>query len=202
MILSTTIVTILAALGVIFCAVSKFESSRPFFKTLGMPDLVSAPESRRMIVGALASIFGGMISAVWIWAIQRQEVIGQTSLCAHNSGCVIALSDHTMNAIPFTNLQYGLFFVIWFCALSFFALSLHLDHNWSKNGAFLNWGRNLSLFGSLIALVMLVTHLARLDDSPALCPLCLILVAANFLTLFQFHQLCNSHSDGTWSSKP
>ncbi len=201
MILSTTIVTILGASAVVFAAFSKSDSVRPFFKTLGMPDLISGPVSKRMLVGALSSIFGGMIAAVWIWAIQRQEVVGQTSLCAASSGCASALSDHTMNSIPFTNLQYGLFFVIWFCALSFFALSIHLDHSWSKNGGFLGWGRNLSLIGSIIALIMLITHLGMVDDSPAICLLCLIVVAANFLTLFQFHRLQNLHSDGAWTSK-
>ncbi|MBO57404.1 MAG: hypothetical protein CMA77_00175 [Euryarchaeota archaeon] len=201
MILSTTMVTVLGAAAVIFCAFSGFESARPFFKTLGMPDLVSAPVSKRILVGNLSSIFGGMIAAVWIWAIQRQEVVGQTSLCVSGSGCANALSDHTLNAIPFTNLQYGLFFVIWFCVLSFFALSIHLDHNWSKNGGFLNWGRNLSLIGSVIAIIMLVTHLGMVEESPAICPLCLIVVVANLLTLFQFHQLQNLHSDGAWTSK-
>ncbi|DAC48468.1 MAG TPA: hypothetical protein HA340_06870 [Candidatus Thalassarchaeaceae archaeon] len=201
MILSTTVVTIMAGLTVLFGAVSRFEATRPYFKSLGMSNLVSEPVSRRMLVGTISSIFGGLVSAVWIWVIQRQEVIGQTSLCAASSGCASALSEHTFNIIPFTNLQYGLFFILWFSILLFLALSVYLEPGWSSNETFLTMGRIGAIIGSLIALVMLVVHLARVEDAPALCPLCLILVAANFVTLYQFHLLYNSYSDGTWNSK-
>ncbi|MDP7659471.1 MAG: hypothetical protein QGF77_05945 [Candidatus Thalassarchaeaceae archaeon] len=201
MILSTTIATVFAGFAVLFGAVSRFEATRPYFKSFGMSNLVSEPVSRRMLVGTLSSISGGLISAVWIWIIQRQEVIGQTSLCAASSGCASALSEHAFNTIPFTNLQFGLFFVLWFSLLIFIALSIHLEPNWSTNESFLSLGRIGAIIGTLIALVMLVVHLVRVEEAPAICSLCLILVAANIVTLYQFHLLYNSHSDGTWDSK-
>ena len=201
MILSTTIVTVLAGLAVLFGAVSRFEATRPYFKSIGMSNLVSEPVSRRMLVGTLSSIFGGFIAAVWIWVIQRQEVIGQTSLCGASSGCARALSEHSLNTIPFTNLQFGLFFVLWFSLLLFLALSVYLETDWSTNETFLTIGRLSAIIGSFIALVMLVVHLASVEEAPAICPLCLILVAANLVTLYQFHLLYNSYSDGTWNSK-
>ncbi|MDP6325838.1 MAG: hypothetical protein QGI36_01945 [Candidatus Thalassarchaeaceae archaeon] len=201
MILSTTVVTILSGFAVLFGAASRFEATRPYFKSLGMSNLVSEPVSRRMIVGTLYSISGGLIAAIWIWVIQRQEIIGNTSLCAPSSGCASALSEHALNIIPFTDLQFGLFFVMLFSMLLFLVLSIHLEPNWSSNERFLSFGRIGAIIGSLISLVMLVFHLVSVEGAPAICLLCLILVAANIVTLYQLQLLHNSHSDGTWNSK-
>jgi hypothetical protein len=198
--MSKSVVLVIASLTVLFGAMSRMESTRPFFSTLGMGELVSAPVSRRMLVGTLASISGGMLAAVWVWVIQRQSIIGSTTLCAPSSGCAQALSSQSMNTIPFSNLDFGLFFVLMFSVLGFLALSIHLEPGWSKVGGFLSWGRTIAGISTLIALWMTITHLIMVDDSPAICPICIVLLVANIVTLMQFNLLLASHTDSSWNS--
>ncbi|MDG1541725.1 MAG: hypothetical protein P8Q39_02660 [Candidatus Thalassarchaeaceae archaeon] len=200
MVMSTSVVLVICSLTVLFGAMSRMESTRPLFSTLGMSDLVSAPVSRRMLVGTLASISGGMLAAVWVWVIQRQSIIGSTTLCESSSGCAQALSSQTMNTIPFSNLEFGLFFILMFSILGFLALSIHLEPTWSKAGGFLSWGRTIGGISTLIALWMTITHLLMVDDSPAICPICIVLLAANIVTMMQFNLLLASNSDGSWNS--
>ena len=200
MVMSTSVVLIISSLTVLFGAMSRMESTKPFFSTLGMSELVSAPVSRRMLVGTLASISGGMLAAVWVWVIQRQSIIGSTTLCAPSSGCAQALSSQSMNTIPFSNMDFGLFFVLMFSVLGFMALSIHLEPGWSKVGGFLSWGRTIAGISTLIALWMTITHLLMVDDSPAICPICIVLLVANIVTLMQFNLLLASHTDSSWDS--
>lgn len=200
MVMSTSVVLVISSLTVLFGAMSRMESTRPFFSTLGMGELVSAPVSRRMLVGTLASISGGMLAAVWVWVIQRQSIIGSTTLCVPSSGCAQALSSQSMNTIPFSNMDFGLFFVLMFSVLGFMALSIHLEPGWSKVGGFLSWGRTIAGISTLIALWMTITHLLMVDDSPAICPICIVLLVANIVTLMQFNLLLASHTDSSWNS--
>ncbi len=200
MALSTSVVLLISSLTVLFGAMSRMDSTKPLFSTLGMGNLESAPASRRMLVGTLASICGGMLAAVWVWVIQRQSIIGSTTLCESSSGCALALSSQTMNKIPFSNLDFGLFFVLMFSILGFLALSIHLEPTWSKAGGFLSWGRTIGGISTLIALWMTITHLLMVDGSPAICPICIVLLAANIVTMMQFNLLLASHSDGSWNT--
>ncbi len=200
MVMSTSVVLVICSLTVLFGAMSRMESTRPLFSTLGMSDLVSAPVSRRMLVGTLASIFGGVLASVWVWVIQRQSIVGNTTLCAPSSGCAQALSSQTMNTLPFSNLDFGLFFVLMFSILAFLALTIHLEPTWSKAAGFLSWGRTIGGISTLVSVWMAITHLLMVDDSPAICPVCIILLAANVVTMMQFNLLLASHSDGSWNS--
>ncbi len=200
MVMSTSVVLVICSLTVLFGAMSRMESTRPLFSTLGMSDLVSAPVSRRMLVGTLASIFGGVLASVWVWVIQRQSIVGNTTLCAPSSGCAQALSSQTMNTLPFSNLDFGLFFVLMFSILAFLALTIHLEPTWSKAAGFLSWGRTIGGISTLVSVWMTITHLLMVDDSPAICPVCIILLAANVVTMMQFNLLLASHSDGSWNS--
>ncbi len=200
MVMSTSVVLVICSLTVLFGAMSRMESTRPLFSTLGMSDLVSAPVSRRMLVGTLASIFGGVLASVWVWVIQRQSIVGNTTLCAPSSGCAQALSSQTMNTLPFSNLDFGLFFVLMFSILAFLALTIHLEPTWSKAAGFLSWGRTIGGISTLVSVWMTITHLLMVDDSPAICPVCIIILAANVVTMMQFNLLLASHSDGSWNS--
>lgn len=200
MVMSTSVVLVICSLTVLFGAMSRMDSTKPLFSTLGMSDLVSAPVSRRMLVGNLASIFGGMLASVWVWVIQRQSIVGSTTLCAPSSGCAQALSSQTMNTLPFSNLDFGLFFVLMFSILAFLALTIHLEPTWSKAAGFLSWGRTIGGISTLVSVWMTITHLLMVEDSPAICPVCIVLLAANVVTLMQFNLLLASHSDGSWNS--
>ncbi|MBT4060177.1 MAG: hypothetical protein HOE69_07745 [Euryarchaeota archaeon] len=201
MILSTTVVLVISGLTILFGALSRTEALRPLFSTLGLGSLVDEPISRRMIAGALGGILGGILSAVWVWVIQRQEIIGSTSLCIPGSGCVAALSQGSSNNLPFTGLEFGLFFILLFSILGWIALTLHLDPKASNALRLLSWGRILSGAGTAVAVWMTIIHLAFVDDSPAICPVCLVLLVANIVTFAQFHLLYTSHSNGSWNDK-
>jgi hypothetical protein len=195
MAISTIIVTLLSFAGVFFGLATRFDSMKPHFNSLGLSSLSEMPAGVRMLLGTLTSIFGGVLVSIWIWVIQRQTTVGVTGLCAPESGCAVALSDSAHNIIPFTNLGYGLFFILWFSILGFLALSLYLDPKLSGGGTFLSIGRLMSLGGIVIAVIMLVSQLALIEGGPVICLLCLILVASNGTTFALFHQM-----DGDWSS--
>ncbi|MBS72213.1 MAG: hypothetical protein CMO20_04590 [Thermoplasmata archaeon] len=189
MAISTTVVIIISALAVLLGAISKTQMAASIFSSLGASDEISNSASRRLSLGSLSSIVGGTLSAVWIWAIQRQEVVGVNSLCSPTSGCTKALSDPSFSSLPFTNLEFGLFFVLLFSIIGYLMLSVYLDPKLTSARKYIGYSKMFGLLGSLISIIMLVYHLAMVEGSPALCPLCLILVGANVVTLFQLFML-------------
>ncbi len=177
---------------------SKFDGAKGIFPLVGMADLVNAGESRRLLAGSIFAVVGGLFASVWVWAIQRQEIVGTTSLCAEGSGCAIALSSHSVNTIPFTDMMYGLFFTLWFSILLFFSLSVHLEPGWKKSSDFMGYAKWMSLLGSIIAIIMLATQQLSLDGNP-ICILCLLLLAATTIQFILFSDLVKAHDDGSWS---
>nr|AIF08708.1 hypothetical protein [uncultured marine group II/III euryarchaeote KM3_31_G10] len=195
MAISTIIVTLLSLVGVLFGLATRLDSVKPHFNSLGLSSVSEMPAGVRMLLGTLTSIAGGVLVSIWVWVIQRQTTVGVTDLCAPESGCAVALSDSAHNIIPFTNLGYGIFFILWFSIIGFLALSLYLDPKLSGGGRFLAIGRLMSLGGTVIAVVMLVSQLALIEGGPVICLLCLILVASNAITFALFHKM-----DEDWSS--
>lgn len=198
MILSTTIVTVLAFLGVLFGAATRFDVLKSRFESFGLSAVASMSNNSRMLLGTLTSLSGGTLVAIWAWVIQRQSVIGNSSLCAESSGCARALADSSVNIIPFTNMGYGQFYILLFSVLGFFALSVYLDPKWKGGGRFLSIGGIIAIIGTVVSMIMLVTQVAFTDGGPVLCLLCLILVASNTVTLTLFHQLNDAWVNNTF----
>lgn len=201
MAITTTIVIALSALAVLIAAVSKMEVAKSIFGMIGMGEVVDAAVSRRAVAGTLVGTAGTLLASVWVWVIQRQEIIGNTTLCTVGGGCQAALSSSSLNVVPFSSMEFGLFFILVMSVLSFFLLTIYLDHGYSSGGSFLSMGRVLSGIGALVAVWMTIVHLTQVEDSPAVCPLCLIILVGNIISLIQFHSLSVSHSDGTWNDK-
>lgn len=199
MALSTTVVTILSAFSLLVALMSKFEGMKNNFTFIGMSHLVNSGQSRRHVVGTLAALIGGLFASTWVWAIQSQEIVGTTSLCAQGSGCAVALSSYGVNTIPFTDMLYGLFFTLWFSIIAFFVLSIYLEMGWNKAEDFLTYGKWMSLFGTLIAITMLVTQQLNLEGNPV-CILFLLLLGASVLQFVLLNDLVKSHDDGSWST--
>jgi len=158
------------------------------------PNLVH--RRRRHLLGLnLVVLVGFAISVHTLWITNKISEGGAVCSSATVFSCDDVLGNAAYNVDPIFGVSWGIFGMLAFGMLLFFANTVSKEPDALWSGRYMKWGFYLTASG-LLVIALLVSYEVRMEK---ICQYCTTAHAANIIAMFGFWRASKMHDDGQWN---